>query len=176
MRPMGIGETILWALAKLVMRAAGDQSKISCGNLQMCPGLKASIEVATHDVGQRSLEKVKARRHEGEEAGDYDEEEESQGLAACLNKLTIETAGTEEEAAEKLEDALEMEIEETCEGEEGGDGTQREMGDLDFLTRDSDPNGTTLVDARNGFNELSRLAILWTVRHRGTSESRVALN
>eukprot|EP00957_Ditylum_brightwellii_P122456 9337871-Ditylum_brightwellii.AAC.1 len=27
------------------------------------------------------------------------------------------------------------------------------------------PGGTTLVDARNGFNKLSRLAMLWTVRH-----------
>eukprot|EP00957_Ditylum_brightwellii_P030888 2340803-Ditylum_brightwellii.AAC.1 len=27
------------------------------------------------------------------------------------------------------------------------------------------PGGTTLVDARNGFNKLSRMAMLWTVRH-----------
>ena len=27
------------------------------------------------------------------------------------------------------------------------------------------PGGTTLVDAHNGFNELSRLVMLWTVRH-----------
>ena len=34
-RPVGIGETLRWALAKLVMRAAGDQAKTACGNLQM---------------------------------------------------------------------------------------------------------------------------------------------
>ena len=41
--PMGIGETLLQALAKLVIRVAGDQAKTACGNLQLCIGLKASI-------------------------------------------------------------------------------------------------------------------------------------
>ena len=67
-RPMGIGKTIRRALAKLVTRAAGDQSKAACGNLQLCAGLKAGIEVATHAVGQRRLERVKRRRQEEEEA------------------------------------------------------------------------------------------------------------
>ena len=33
-----------------------------------------------------------------------------------------------------------------------------------------------LVDARNGFNELSRLAMLWTVRHRWPAGARFAFN
>ena len=32
-RPVGIGETLRWALAKLVMRAAGDQAKTAYGTL-----------------------------------------------------------------------------------------------------------------------------------------------
>ena len=43
-RPVGIGETLHRALAKLVMRAAGDQAKMACGNLQLCAGLEAGIE------------------------------------------------------------------------------------------------------------------------------------
>ena len=43
-RPVGIGETLRRALAKLVMRASGDQSKTACGNLQLCAGLEAGIE------------------------------------------------------------------------------------------------------------------------------------
>ena len=80
-------------------------------------------------------------------------------MAACLNNLTIETAGKEKEAAEVIAALLEMQVEEdrVNEGEEGGDGTEREMGALEFLTQDADPSGTTLVDACNGFNELSRL-------------------
>ena len=50
-RPVGIGETLLRALAKLVMRSAGDQAKAACGNLQLCAGLEVGIEGATHDVG-----------------------------------------------------------------------------------------------------------------------------
>ena len=33
-----------------------------------------------------------------------------------------------------------------------------------------------LVDARNGFKELSRLAMLWTMRHRWPSGARFAFN
>ena len=40
---MGIGETLLGALAKLVLIAAGEQAKTACGNLQLCAGLKAGI-------------------------------------------------------------------------------------------------------------------------------------
>ena len=58
---MGIGETLRWALAELVMRESGDQAKTACGNLQLCAGLKASIEGDTHAVGQSRLEWVKWR-------------------------------------------------------------------------------------------------------------------
>ena len=54
-RPVGIGEMLHRYLAKLVMRAAGDQAKTVCGNLQMCAGLEAVIEGATNAVGQWRL-------------------------------------------------------------------------------------------------------------------------
>ena len=55
-----------------------------------------------------------------------------------MNNLTIETAGTEEEAAEGLEAALEMEVEERgSEGEEGGGGTQRALEALELLTQEA---------------------------------------
>ena len=47
-RPVGIGETLRRDLAKLVIRAAGGQAKTVCSNLQMCAGLEACIEGATH--------------------------------------------------------------------------------------------------------------------------------
>ena len=51
--PVGIGETLRRDLAKLVVRAARNQAKTACGNLQLCAGLEASIEGVTHAVGQR---------------------------------------------------------------------------------------------------------------------------
>ena len=59
-----------------------------------------------------------------------------------------------------------MEIEEEDTREEEGDGTLRAMGAIEFLTQEAYMSGTTLVDAHNEFNKLSRLAILWNVRHR----------
>ena len=41
---------------------------------------------------------------------------------------------------------------------------------------DEDFEGMTLVDAKNGFNELSRYAMLWTVRHKWAKVSRFAMN
>ena len=87
---------------------------------------------------------------------------------AGINNLSIEMAGTEEEAADGLADALEMEVEENRgrEGKERGDGTQRALVALEFLTQDAEPSGTTLIDIPNGFNNMSHLAMLWTVRQR----------
>ena len=45
-----------------------------------------------------------------------------------------------------------------------------------ILTRDVGPGGTTLVDACNGFNDLIRLAMLWTVRHLWLVGVRFAFN
>ena len=99
-------------------------------------------------------------------------------MLAGINNLTIETTGTEEEAAEQLTDALEMEVEQDrdIEVKEEGYGTQRAMGSLDFLTQDAEPSGTTPIDARNGFNELSRLEMMWAVRHRWPAGARFAFN
>ena len=63
-RPVDIGETLRRALAKLVMRAAGEQAKMACGNLQLCAGLEAGIEGATHALGKRRVERFRTRRAE----------------------------------------------------------------------------------------------------------------
>ena len=60
--------------------------------------------------------------------------------------------------------------------EEEGDGTQRSLGSLEFLIQDAEPIRTTLVDSRNGFNELSRLAMLWTVQHHWPEGARFVFN
>ena len=111
---------------------------------------------------------MRRQRSKEEEAGDLaEEEEESGGVTASLNNLSIETAETEEEGEEHLETALgrEVKADDGSKGKEGGDGTLTALGALEFLTQEADPSGTMLVDACNGFNKLSRLAMLWTVRH-----------
>ena len=99
-------------------------------------------------------------------------------MAGLLNNLNTETAGTEEEAAEGLAEALRMEgvEDEGNEAEEGGGGTLRTLEAFEFLAQEAEPSGTTLVDARNGFNELSRLSMLWTAQNRWPAGSRFAFN
>ena len=55
-------------------------------------------------------------------------------------------------------------------------GTLSALVSIEFLTQDAETSRTTLVDARNGFNKLIRLAILWTVRHRWPVGARFAFN
>ena len=71
---------------------------------------------------------------------------------------------------------MEMDMEEEVEGEEGGDGTLRELYAIEFLTQGSEPSRTTLVDARNRFNELSLLVMMWTVRHHCLAGEILAFN
>ena len=58
MRPVGIGGEICYAVAKLVMRVAGDQTGMACGSLQLCAGLEVGIERTTHTVVQSHQERT----------------------------------------------------------------------------------------------------------------------
>ena len=51
-RPVGIGDTLHRDLTKLVLMPEGDQYKLTYGNLQLCAGLEARIDGATHDEGK----------------------------------------------------------------------------------------------------------------------------
>ena len=97
---------------------------------------------------------------------------------ATLNNLRIETVGTEEEAAKGLVAALGMEVKDDrdSEVEEGGEGTQKALGALEFLTQNTYPSRTTPIDAHNGFNELACLTVLWTVGYRWPAGARFPLN
>ena len=79
---------------------------------------------------------------------------------------------------EGISEVLEMEFEEegASKGDEEGGGTQWSLEALEFLIQEIEPSGTTLVDVCNGFNELSRLAMLWTVQHRWPAGARFAFN
>ena len=88
----------------------------------------------------------------------------------------MDTSGAEEEADNNVEMALDMEVDGGGEGEEEGEGTLRSLEATEFLSQYAEPSGTTLVDSRNGFNKLSRVALLWTVRHRWLAGSRSVFN
>ena len=167
------------ALVKLVMREAGYPANTECGNIQLCAGLEAGIEGATHSKGQRRLERVRAQRIV-EEVESSDVQEEIETVVVGMTNLTTETAVTEEEAVKGLVGALQMEIEEEAEVDsevkDQGDGTQRALGTIEFLTQDGVPSGTTLVDTCNGFKKLSSLAMLWNIRDHWPELARFEFN
>ena len=76
-------------------------------------------------MGQRRLERAIQRRRADEtrRPEEDDDKDESEGE----KRMMMETEGTKEEAVEILQEALGMEVEEGCKGEEGGDGTLREL-------------------------------------------------
>ena len=71
---------------------------------------------------------------------------------------------------------MEVEEDRRSEGKEGVRGTQRALRALEFLNQDAEPSGTTLIDACNGFDEMRRLAMLWTVRHCWQAGARFVFN
>ena len=64
-RPVGIGKTLWRAITKLVLRAAGDQVKVACGNLQLCSSQEAGIKGDAHIVRMRREEKGGAQGYRG---------------------------------------------------------------------------------------------------------------
>ena len=90
-RPVGIGDTLSRSLFKLVMRAAGDEARTSCGKLQLCAGFLAGIEGTTHALGKRRL--VRARQRRREEEARIPGKEEDKDEVAGVKQLTVEPKG-----------------------------------------------------------------------------------
>ena len=61
-------------------------------------------------------------------------------------------------------------------GEGEGEVTLISLEATRLLTREVEPSGTMLVDARNGFNELIRLEVLLTVHNCWLEGTRFAFN
>ena len=61
----------------LVKRATGDHAKTACGSLQLCAGLDAGIEGATHAVAQMRPERTAMESGGGVDEGSEGSEDES---------------------------------------------------------------------------------------------------
>ena len=45
-----------------------------------------------------------------------------------------------------------------------------------ILIQEAEPGNPTLIDAHNGFNDLIRLVVMWTMRHRWAVGERFVFN
>ena len=148
-RPLGIGEIWRRAIAKCALSVCGEDAKAACGSKQLCAGLEAGIEGALHSVSKR------ADDHDTMEFGEWE----------------VDDSVWEKEAEEgEVQDSLPMRRERlaTAAGEDGTDAMAPVSVEEEEIL--------LLVDAANGFNQLSRLGMLWTVRHRCPKLSRFAFN
>ncbi|KAL7526623.1 hypothetical protein ACHAXR_001569, partial [Thalassiosira sp. AJA248-18] len=149
-RPLGIGEIFRRAIAKCALKVCGDDAKTTCGSTQLCAGLEAGIEGAMHAV------KTRADENESMEFGEWE----------------VDDSIWEAEAEEgEVQDSLP--IRQEREGLANAILTQEIVDGMEDVPTEEI---LLLVDAANGFNSLSRMGMLWTVRHRCPKLARFAFN
>ena len=157
-RPVGIGDVFRRLMAKCVLALAGPHATAACGNLNLCAGLKSGVEGAVHAV-RSTWETIEFPDPESNTPPDPTATRNDEAAAAPTNPNPNGPTPDIHEPSDDEHDNLH-------------DGT--EIGDDDAAS--DGPFGTLLVDARNGFNELSRKAMLWTVRHRWPAGARFSFN
>jgi hypothetical protein len=153
-RPLGIGEIIRRLIAKCVIHVTGYEATEGCGNSNLCVGLPSGIEGAVHAVLKRQDVVVETV---------VDEE-------LSVDSGLVTQVGSVASSQESMM------------SDDSGPATQTSSvaGASGALAAESlpdeDAEGLLLIDARNGFNELSRKCMLWTVRHRWAKGSRFVFN
>ena len=95
----------------------------------------------------------------------------SNNTKTLMENMEVGEGGITEEEEEKMEGGDVV--------EEGGGGLVGSLLELEatgLLTQEEEPGSTILVNACNDFNELIRLAILWTVHHHWPVGARFMFN
>jgi len=152
-RPVGIGEIWRRLWAKVLLHVCGDQATQACGNFNLCAGLPAGIEGAIHAVGKRS-EEAEARRLSDRNGGQW-----------------VPPAGWPPGMAPPTEEDVMHDCATAHQPPLPSDTRNVPPEPTDMV-----PEALLLVDARNGFNELNRMSMLWTVRHRWAAGARFSFN
>ena len=152
-RPLGVGCILRRFMCKCVLLATGQEAAAACGNLNLCAGIPAGIEGAVHAV-RRLWENLLP-----------DDVSDSQD-----DFLSQDDAGASP-FAEPNDYLAALDVDPPPNPPDPGDDTPA-------MDREStaDPPGVLLVDARNGFNELNRKCMLWTIRHLWPSAARFSYN
>ena len=159
-RPIACGEIFRRYWGKVVMEVTGFQAMEACGSQQLCAALPVGCEAAIH-AAQRCLptdgwEDVEESADAPADGG-VEEDGQAEGLA------TQETSNEEEDVMEGDSDDDRV-------------GTAADNDNFDPQNLPLTGLGMMLVDAENGFNNASRFAMLWTIRHRWSRAARFSFN
>eukprot|EP00957_Ditylum_brightwellii_P005822 442985-Ditylum_brightwellii.AAC.1 len=187
--PVGIKEIFCRLFAKLVIWATGNNMKTAYSNLQLCAGTEAGIEGAVHAMqirreqrwAEAQREQEVAAKQQPAEGGEDKDEDKALPLhksQMALDKESLSMEGKSLPTAEGTAKDSPLGETELTQDEQGAEGLvveEREQVAKEWEAASAEgatlilgdgPSGTTLVDVRNGFNELSHMAMLWKVRHR----------
>ena len=172
-RPVGIGEVWRRAIAKCVLAECGDDAKAACGSTQLCAGLEAGIEGAIHAVAAR------AKEHETLDFG-ATEVNNDIWTATCEEGQVQDTTPAriirERMAAAQPTAARGFTVNQAVAPVDPPEDNGGEAVEQPVIPTPPEQEGLLLVDAKNGFNMLSRLGMLWTVRHRAGKMCRFSFN
>ncbi len=164
-RPVGIGEVYRRLWAKCAIKVSCSGPALACGNANLCAGLPAGIEAALHAMVEAPEEWAKK-----EEAA-----EEAVRVEADAQPLTQEPLPSSQDG-----DGTSNDNNATTTTTEGSQTqsllTQPPEPEVNPEPNPNDPTVRLLVDAANGFNNLSRKAMLWEMRFLLPGLFRLALN
>ncbi len=174
-RPLGCGEIWMRLISGTILDQCKERARDACNNVQLCAGLQAGIEGATHamlDVFPELagwLNMQKAATNSETEKGDGEDETDGDGVDDSVmdGSRKIEEpmadASTEEASTEPPPPPPFPEY-----------PIQPDTENSHYIPGSG--YGLLLVDARNAFNELNRYNMLWEVYHRCPPLAKIAFN
>ena len=169
-RPIQCGEIFRRYWAKVVILITGFQAMEECGSVQLCAGLPVGVEGAVHAM-RRAIPTVdwddEVPAAEGATDGGGAEGAADRGINGTVLRGVGDTAGND------TDDGMDAE-----ENPGGGSSTQQEFDEEanDNYHDEQTGIGGLLVDADNGFNNMCRYAMLWTIRHLWPRAARFCFN
>ena len=188
-RPLGIGEIHRRLWGKCVLAVAGHEATAVCGNHNLCAGLSAGIEGAVHAMrfywhGDEDCWAAEAAAEASEQAAATSaphrlNSNQHHGRAGVVQLAEGESAATPRTHRVATDNSSATESSPSGISSRG-DHSQSSTQSSSSLEEDEDsstnPDAVLKIDAKNGFNELNRRAMLWTVRHRWPSGAQYAFN
>lgn len=175
-RPVGIGEIFRRLMAKVVIRVVGPQATMACGNYNLCAGLSAGIEGGVHAaVAAYDKAASDGNATDGENAAVADPPP-TQRMESDDNTDNGGGNGPDPASEAVNREPNTAPTTPATQNEATPDGRTTQAGSTTTGGSPEDPFVFLAVDARNGFNEISRRAMLWTVRHLWPSGSRFVFN
>ena len=159
-RPVGIGEIFMRAWAKMGLVVAGSDATAACGDHNLCAGLPAGIEGAVHAV-QRVWDRIAKSTPAPTRPPPPNPPPPPVAPHPTIPPGRPPEAPTQPPPEPPPTPPAPP------------PPTPRPQAPP---ASGPDHEAVLMVDAYNGFNELSRKAMLWTVRHRWASGSRLVFN